>query len=519
MEKIPHLSIIVPYYKKLDELRLVLPYNARFLGRPEVELILVLDEPSQEAAVLSLLDDLPLIRARVIVNDRPHDWRPPCKAINAGLRAAAGRFILVVSPESVFVTDVPGRVLTLLAQRPTDIMIGRVAWTTMRSARAQAPKPLFEAAVAACGGTQFASDYYGSIAAARDSFHAIGGYDESVEEWGGDDDNVRARLSMNGAMLVLDRELKLLHLSERPVMRTRASPRNAAVRLRELVNPSHVVANDENWGKDFGRVARDWRNDRVRPVSSSGIAAANSPRGAVTTGATSRRRRADRPNVVAAFSYRYDAHLVPDLIANLNPIADAWVAYDDRGSEALFSDEVSRRRLLLRAAADTGARWVLGIDPDERLEDGLADKIEAMTQTMMPVAWSFDLRELYAPDRYRIDGPWGAKAQARLFPLRGDLTLGSKELHGSWSNFPPRPSGFNLYHLKMIEPLRRQKRTDLYNFLDPERRYQKLGYDYLADDTGAILERVPAGRGYSPPHHDDGGLWMPTVPPLKSESA
>lgn len=520
MDASPQLSVIVPFYKKFDELRLVLPYNARFLRGPDVELVLVLDEPSQEAEVLALLDTLPLIRARVIVNDHDHDWRPPCKAINVGIRAATGRFILVVSPESLFVANVPGRVTRLLNERPSDIVLGRVAWTTFASARAQAPKPLFAAAVAACGGAGFANDYYGSIAGARELFLAIRGYDESLDEWGGDDDNVRARLSMNGAILMLDPELKLLHLSKGKATRSRTAPHTSTARMRELANPTDAMANPGKWGEGFGRVARDWKQDHIRPVSSSHGTALPIPKGdKLTTGTTARGRRSGRVNVVAVFSFRYDAHLVPDLIANLDPIVDAWVALDDRESDALFSNEVDRRRLLLQAAADTGARWGLGIDPDERLEGGLADKIDDLTRTMMPVAWSFDLRELYASDRYRTDGAWGSKAQARLFPLRGDLSLGSKELHGSWSDFPPRPSGFNLYHLKMIDPVRRRKRTDLYNYLDPEKRYQDIGYDYLADDTGAILECIPPGRSYSPPHRDDGGLWMPTVPPLATQGA
>ncbi|OWK19097.1 hypothetical protein AJ88_48455 [Mesorhizobium amorphae CCBAU 01583] len=39
--------------------------------------------------------------------------------------------------------------------------------------------------------------------------------------------------------------------------------------------------------------------------------------------------------VIAVFSYRFDAHLVSDLIANLDPIVDGWIAYDDRKGRGL----------------------------------------------------------------------------------------------------------------------------------------------------------------------------------------
>src|SRR5258708_2141169 len=58
-------------------------------------------------------------------------------------------------------------------------------------------------------------------------------------------------------------------------------------------------------------------------------------------------RLSRRPRLVAVFSFRYDAHLVPDLIANIEPIVDAWIAYDDRGSSEVFSSELERHRRLI----------------------------------------------------------------------------------------------------------------------------------------------------------------------------
>lgn len=43
-----------------------------------------------------------------------------------------------------------------------------------------------------------------------------------------------------------------------------------------------------------------------------------------------------RQRTIAVFSYRYDAHLVPDLIANLDPIVDGWIALDDRQDGELW---------------------------------------------------------------------------------------------------------------------------------------------------------------------------------------
>jgi len=230
-----------------------------------------------------------------------------------------------------------------------------------------------------------------------------------------------------------------------------------------------------------------------------------------------------RPLLLALFSFRYDAHLVPDLLQNLEPIVDGWIAFDDRCSDEFYSDEPTRRRALLVRARELGADWVLGIDPDERLERGAAEGIREMTKASGPVAWGFRLREMYTPSAYRVDGVWGQKVQFRLFPLITERRFSDQPLHGLW--FPAEPkhtllrSDLNLYHLKMIAPERRRARRDLYKYLDPSQRYQAIGYDYLADDVGLVLEEVPADRSYFPPHTEDGLLWMPAPPADGEEDA
>jgi len=236
---------------------------------------------------------------------------------------------------------------------------------------------------------------------------------------------------------------------------------------------------------------------------------------AVSPSYTLWRRLRRRPRIIAVFSFRYDAHLVPDLLANITPFVDGWISWDDRQSTDYFSNEGVRQAELIRAASLHGAGWILAIDPDERLESGKVKAFRKLTRTHEPVAWSFRLRELYTPDTYRVDGIWGKKRQARLFPAFDPPKVDDYTLHRSWfpkDRFDTRPCGINLYHLKMISPNRRAARRDLYRHLDPGQSFQGRGYDYLADETGATYEKIPSHRTYYPPHADDGDLWMPAVP-------
>jgi hypothetical protein len=232
---------------------------------------------------------------------------------------------------------------------------------------------------------------------------------------------------------------------------------------------------------------------------------------------TRRRRLLDPPRCIAVFSFRYDIQLVPDLIENLRPIVDGWISWDDRQAATTYTGDTARRKLLIQAAYDAGAQWVLAMDPDERLERAAAEKLPWLMRTPFATSWSFRLRELYAPDAYRVDGIWGRKRQARLFrlfdrqfPIAETGAFDTAELHQPWVHYPTgrRRSDLNLYHLKMITPERRRARSAHYNALDPQGQYQKVGYDYLADDSGAVLEQIPAGREYLPAHREDAGLWM-----------
>lgn len=226
---------------------------------------------------------------------------------------------------------------------------------------------------------------------------------------------------------------------------------------------------------------------------------------------------AAKPRVLAVFSFRYDADLVPALIANIRPFVDGWAALDDRGAAAMFSQEVPRRLALLEAARNAGAEWALAVDPDERFERSLAAQMPSLLAHPEANAHTFAVREMYGPLHYRVDGLWGAKRHARLVSLKEGFITPPGDLHLSWSAFLAAPrlnnAPINLYHLKMIAPQRRRARAALYNHLDPDRAAQPIGYDYLADDAGAVLEAIPPGRDYDPPHLEDGGLWMAPVPP------
>lgn len=103
------------------------------------------------------------------------------------------------------------------------------------------------------------------------------------------------------------------------------------------------------------------------------------------------------PRLLAVYSFRFDAHLVPAMLANIEPLVDGWIAFDDRAAaEGRMSDEVPRRLALLHAAREAGAEWVLAVDPDERFEARWRRRIRSLLDGEAN-AYSLALREMYTP--------------------------------------------------------------------------------------------------------------------------
>lgn len=211
-----------------------------------------------------------------------------------------------------------------------------------------------------------------------------------------------------------------------------------------------------------------------------------------------------RNRLVALFGIKYEPDwLVEQLKENLRPFVDDFAILDCRDRDELWIHEGDYRVLLREEARKKKADWVLITSPDERLEDGAGDVIRPLIDNNHDrKIYNFKLRELYMPNKYRVDGIWGQKTRGRLFPLLPDNKHAYQKIQ-----CPSVPQNeeyenvyldVNIYHLKHIEPENRELRARVFKQLDPHNEFQGIGYDYLNEDYGAVLEDIPAGRGYKP---------------------
>jgi len=244
------VSIVMPFYKKLREFTKILPYNAIYFQRVGLEVIIVMDEPSEEEGVIQLIKRYPSINWKLIVNDTKHESRNPTKVLNVGIRQASKQYVLVSSPETQFYTDVIYQLRNILEYYPKYYAIGTVAFIQEDT---MITKELVQ---------KIWFLPYGSFMTKKEYLMEINGYDESFVKWGGDDDNIRRRLDMIGIRKLFVPESKSLHIEKEKdlVNRPNKSGDLTIAHLRKINYPDVAKVNDQKWGRDFSRIAYDWQN-------------------------------------------------------------------------------------------------------------------------------------------------------------------------------------------------------------------------------------------------------------------
>lgn len=245
----PRLSFVIPFYRKAKAFhRALIATDAYHCC--EVELVCVLDDPSDEADVLNLVKLYPYTKFRVIVNNTPHIWRPPCSAVNVGVRHALASHVAILSPESILKLPTPRYLQEMI---DADFRAARVGllWHIPVLNEDQVWQPSFFYACADTWLTTHAPDNfgYGFILCQKWAFEQIRGMDETRTGYGKDDDDLRFRLARFGVNIVIDGRIQVLHM-------THETPRRDPMSYAPAW--PGVVAPQKDWGREFSRVAYDW---------------------------------------------------------------------------------------------------------------------------------------------------------------------------------------------------------------------------------------------------------------------
>ncbi|GHV56202.1 hypothetical protein FACS1894182_02260 [Bacteroidia bacterium] len=480
------VSVVMPFYKKLKAFKRVFPKNKKYFERNGIEVIIVLDCPDEKELLIRYIQQYPFVNWKVIYNDRPHEWRNPTKPINVGIRAATKKYIMVCSPESEFYTDAILQMRTELKNYPDHYAIGNVCFA---------------------GNNELINENnirrhhfvsYGSIMVEKSFLYRLKGYDETLNRWGGDDDNIRARLELSGVEELFIPEVKLIHRDDHTAGNDRRKPRLGVEATEYLRYPKRVILNDD-WGNDFNKVIYDWTNNLYAEKQLTDY----------LSSLLDYKLKPGSPSeyydkILLIPTYRERERIEHCLNAN-SPYFDAIIILDDESPDETYTvaqhpklvlkikkrrkefNDLENRNILLNVVSFFKHRWVCFIDADEVLDVRYADfdfftNQETIDSVLLNMAHLWDEESRYNRDYPQTSN--GLSLRFRMFRNIGRTQILSPKgkLH-----FHSTPYTGNVYHSPVLikhyghlsKELRRQK-YDFYRKEDTE--HCQENYDHLINE-------------------------------------
>jgi len=185
------VSIIIPFYKKINEFKYALQYNETQYKLAN-EVILIIDEPCNINDFSFILNYD--INFKIFMNTEKHPWRNPAPVINHGILSASSKYCIVLSPETLLSLDA----IKNLVENTDDnsFSIGQVIFLKKHENFVYDQKYLLELfnKPTQRSPNMIGPVYYGSICCSKDNFIRVNNYSETFTLWGGEDDNIRTKL-------------------------------------------------------------------------------------------------------------------------------------------------------------------------------------------------------------------------------------------------------------------------------------------------------------------------------------
>lgn len=405
------LSVVIPFYHKMKEFRQVFPKNRKYFERNGIEVVIVLDTPDESQELLDYISQYPFINWKVVINEKPHEWRNPAKPLNVGIRQASKRYVMVCSPESEMVTDV----IYILRKSFFDYAIyphyaiGRVCFAD-------------EEDITECTFDKYQSIPFGSIMFEKAHAEQIRGYDETLLKWGGDDNNIRSRFEMNGIRELYFSGAMMAHRDidnkEGKIRRGEPFEKLPNVALRHFFFPETACVNGEDWGTDFDKIIFDWRYKPHAEKQLNAFSESVFTDFYVQPGLESK----EYPVLLLVQSYNESKRIV-SFIDRASECFDAIILLDDGSSDNTYElanneklifkgkkvrtefNDLQNRNLLLDLASFVNHKIAFFLDVDECLDSRFSDvrkyaDREYADSFMIPYIHLWD-----SPEKYNAEYP------------------------------------------------------------------------------------------------------------------
>lgn len=493
------VSVVMPFYKKMKELKRVFPANAKYFQRNGIELIVVMDSSDEKNAILDFIKEYPFVNWRIIVNYNSHPWRNPARAINVGIRHSSNKYIMVCSPESEMLTDV----IYLLRKSFEDYVdyhhyaYGRVCYVDQEDVTYENYDVIRNIP-------------FGSVMVEKSDLEFIGGYDESLTEWGGDDNNLRARLNLIGCKGLHVEKAMMVHRDlDNPIgkkRRTLSIEKLTESQLRHFFYPKNPTPNCLDWGRDFDCILYDYRFPKLSKDDILRIA--------TTLGLSDIFLSNDyRPNLLwekmLLVSCRNEEKRIVGFIDEVSQYFDSIIILDDSSEDMTYQlcmsekillkarkkhvnfSDIDNRNILLRLACLFSHKFLFFLDVDERIDERFnnfasLNSLENGTALLVPQVNLWNDAAFY-------NSEYPKSINGICFRFKGVKSIGNSQIESDKRlHFPQVPtyaktaicSEILILHYGMLTLEDRLKKYSFYKIEDTDN--SQNSYSHLLDQTVAI---------------------------------
>lgn len=493
------LSIIMPFYKRMYDFRLILPRNSAFFQRNGIEVIIVMDDQEEKEELITFIQTYPFINWKVIVNETPHESRNPAKVINVGIRNASKKYIMVCSPESEFYSDVILLLRKKVEYYPFYFATGYVSFVDYNymPIEKQPPKNLMN---------------YGSFMVEKAFIEEINGYDETYTKWGGEDDNIRKRLELKGIRNIKVPEAIVLHREKKNSFSQRGN------RTKEMPDsnyikstlPMNYLANDDSiWGKDFDKIIFNWKESLYKKAMCINYLQENFINFSIQH---DRVFDTHYHRLILCQSYN-EKENIDSFLTNMSQFFDGIILLDDESTDHSYEvarhnklllkvkksrtefNDLQNRNILLNIASFFKSDWFCFMDLDERFDLRFAN-FDFTAKNEHDVIF-FRLVHLWDDEKhYNAEYPFsnhGIQYAMRMFRNIGRVQIQSEngKLHFPCVPYKSRLLRSNILFLHHGH-ISKEKRIKKYKFyLQEDKDKNQSSYEhFLANPKKLLVEQI-----------------------------
>ena len=478
------VSVVIPFYKKMEAFKTVFPRNRKYFERNGIEVVLVLDCKEEKEELIDYIKTYPFVNWKIVYNHKKHGWRNPSKPINVGIKHATKKYIMVCSPESEFYTDAILQMREMLEYYPEHYALGTVCFAS------------FEDTINKDNIQNYPFLPYGSIMVEKKYLEAIGGYDETLNKWGGDDDNVRARLELSGIEELILHAVKLIHREEkiRDIVNQRKDTPLEHIQYWQY--PSKKNPN-ETWGEDFNRIIYDWSDNKYAFELLNHYLSNSFLRYKINKKALKKNLKM----VLLVQSYN-EASRIHAFLDNITPYFDAIVWLDDESTDRTYElanhekivikvqkkrtefNDLENRNTLLDIASFLKCEWLCYIDVDQLIDERFSDFSAFINDEHTDSVFINQIQLWDDENTYNSEYPFPAKGMSPKHLMFRNIGHSQIVSRSGKLHFAPVPFRGRALHVPIlikhygnITKEMRQKKYDFYKIEDTQK--SQSSYEHL----------------------------------------